>query len=60
MNEASRCLGKVTTPRDMNVHRRAIDIVQIRTENIKRFVDIKKLYEHGDYTGGKYVANFSL
>lgn len=53
MNEAARCLNKVTTPRDENIHRRAIEIVQTRTVNIKRFVEIRRLYEHGDYTAGK-------
>lgn len=55
MNEASRCLNKVTTPRDANQHRRAIDIVQTRMTNIKRFVDIRRLFERGDHNGGKYT-----
>lgn len=52
MNEAARCLNKVTSPRDANVHRRAVDIVQTRTANIKRFVDIRKQFENGDFNGG--------
>lgn len=53
MNEASRCLNKVAAPKDINVHKRAVEIVQSRTANIKRFVEIKNLYEHGDFAGGK-------
>lgn len=52
MNEASRSLNKVTSPRDVNQHRRAMDIVQTRMANIKRFIDIKRLFERGDHAGG--------
>lgn len=52
MNEAARCLGKVVTPREPTQHRRALEIVQSRMANIKRFVDIKRLFERGEQHAG--------
>ncbi|XP_046604167.1 intraflagellar transport protein 140 homolog [Neodiprion virginianus] len=48
LNQASRCLSKVTTPRDRNLHKRANDMVNNRMATIKRYLDIKKLFEHGE------------
>lgn len=42
LNQASRCLSKVTTPRDRNLHKRANDMVNNRMATIKRYLDIKK------------------
>lgn len=53
LTEASRCLVKVATPRDINQHRRAQDIVQQRMTLIKRFMDIKRILERGDVQTGK-------
>lgn len=52
MTEASRCLAKITTPRDGNQHKRAQDIVQQRMTYIKRFMDIKRILERGDVQTG--------
>lgn len=52
LTEASRCLSKVTSPKDMNQHRRAVDIVQQRLSMVKRFMDIKRLFERNDVQGG--------
>ncbi|XP_022916343.2 intraflagellar transport protein 140 homolog [Onthophagus taurus] len=48
LTEASRCLTKVTTPQDPNQLRRATEIVQNQLTNVKRFIDIKKLFDRGD------------
>ncbi|XP_031832698.1 intraflagellar transport protein rempA isoform X2 [Nomia melanderi] len=48
LNQASRCLAKVTTPRDPNIHKRAVDLVNNRVATIRRYVDIKKLFDRGD------------
>jgi len=42
LNQASRCLTKVVTPRDPNVHKRAVDLVNNRISAIKRYLDIKR------------------
>lgn len=54
MTEASRSLAKVTTPRDAVQHRRATEIVQQRLTDIKKFIDIRRLFERGDVQTGKY------
>ncbi|XP_012255289.2 intraflagellar transport protein 140 homolog [Athalia rosae] len=48
LNQASRCLSKVTTPRDRNLHKRANDMVNNRMATIERYLNIKKLFEHGE------------
>ncbi|XP_072382747.1 intraflagellar transport protein 140 homolog isoform X1 [Diabrotica undecimpunctata] len=48
LTEASRCLQKITEPRDPKQMQRAADIVQQRITLVKRFVDIRKLFERGD------------
>lgn len=50
--EASKCLGKVTQPKDANQHRNATDIIQQRLTLIKRFIDIRRLFERNDVSGG--------
>ncbi|CAH0563779.1 unnamed protein product [Brassicogethes aeneus] len=52
LTEASRCLGKVQTPKDSLQHQRATDIVQQRLTSVKRFVDIRRLFERGDLHTG--------
>ncbi|GJQ73669.1 putative intraflagellar transport protein 140 [Trypoxylus dichotomus] len=52
LTEASRCLAKATTPNDPNQHHRAIEIVQQRLTTVKRFIDIKRLFERGDIQSG--------
>lgn len=42
LNQASKCLAKVVDPRDSEVHRRAIEVVNGRMSTIKRYLDIKK------------------
>jgi hypothetical protein len=42
LTEASRCLAKVTTPRDPVQHRRVLDNLNTRTALVKRFVDIRR------------------
>lgn len=54
MMEASRCLAKVATPaRDPQQHKRAVEIVQQRLADIKKFIDVRRLFERGDVQSGK-------
>ncbi|XP_015590632.1 intraflagellar transport protein 140 homolog [Cephus cinctus] len=48
LNQASRCLAKVSSPRDPEVHKRAMDVVNGRMSTIKRYLDIKKLFDRGE------------
>nr|XP_033335798.1 intraflagellar transport protein 140 homolog [Megalopta genalis] len=48
LNQASRCLAKVATPRDPNIHKRAVDLVNTRIATIRRYLDVKKLFDRGD------------
>ncbi|XP_076624343.1 intraflagellar transport protein rempA [Colletes latitarsis] len=48
LNQASRCLSKVITPRDPNIHKRAVDLVNNRIATIRRYLDIKKLFDKGE------------
>ncbi|XP_018335270.1 intraflagellar transport protein 140 homolog [Agrilus planipennis] len=52
LTEASRCLSKTVSPKDLNQHRKAMEIVQKRMTDIKRFLDIKKMFENGDFQQG--------
>lgn len=42
LNEASRSLAKVIDPRDEDMHKRAVEIVNSRIATVKRFLEIKK------------------
>ncbi|XP_012271619.1 intraflagellar transport protein 140 homolog [Orussus abietinus] len=48
LNQAGRCLAKVTSPNDPEVHDRAVRVVNTRTTAVKRYLDIKKLFDRGD------------
>lgn len=48
INQASKCLSKVTTPHDQEIQKRAIEVVNTRMIIIKRYLDIKKLFNRGD------------
>lgn len=48
LNQASRCLAKVVTPRDLDIHKRAVDLVNNRIAVVKRYLDIKKLFDRGE------------
>lgn len=48
INQASKCLSKVTTPRDPEIQKRAIEVVNTRMNIIKRYLDIKKMFNRGD------------
>ncbi|XP_050592532.1 intraflagellar transport protein 140 homolog isoform X2 [Bombus affinis] len=48
LNQASRCLAKVSTPRDHDIHKRAVDLVNNRIATVKRYLDIKKLLDRGE------------
>ncbi|XP_076655730.1 intraflagellar transport protein rempA [Halictus rubicundus] len=48
LNQASRCLAKVATPRDPNIHKRAVDLVNTRVATIRRYLEIKKMLDRGD------------
>ncbi|RZC33588.1 hypothetical protein BDFB_000428 [Asbolus verrucosus] len=52
LTEASRCLAKIGNPRDPVQHQRVTEIVQQRLTTIKRFVDIRRLFERGDPQAG--------
>ena len=42
LNQASRCLSKATSPRDPEIQKKAIEVVNNRMATIKRYLDIKK------------------
>ncbi|OAD53382.1 hypothetical protein WN48_10260 [Eufriesea mexicana] len=48
LNQASRCLAKVTTPKDLDIHKRAVDLVNNRIGAVRRYLDIKKLFDRGE------------
>lgn len=48
LNQASKCLIKVATPRDPDVHKRAVELVNNRMSTIKRYLDIKRLFERSE------------
>ncbi|XP_076752394.1 intraflagellar transport protein rempA [Xylocopa sonorina] len=48
LSQASRCLTKVVTSRDPEIHKRAVDLVNNRIVTIKRYLDIKKLFDRGE------------
>ncbi|XP_017888145.1 intraflagellar transport protein 140 homolog [Ceratina calcarata] len=48
LNQAGRCLAKVTTTRDLDIHKRAVDLVNNRIAAIRRYLDIKKLFDRGE------------
>lgn len=43
LSHAAKCLAKVTEPRDAEIHKRAIDMVNARIATIKKYLDIKRL-----------------
>lgn len=53
LSEASRCLQKIANPMDQSQIQRAMEIVQQRYVTVKKFVDIKKLFDRGDLQAGK-------
>lgn len=60
MMEASRCLAKVAPSRDGSgqQHRRAVEIVQQRLGDIKKFIDVRRLFERGDVQSGMTSVKF--
>ncbi|XP_076680544.1 intraflagellar transport protein rempA [Andrena cerasifolii] len=48
LSQASRCLAKVAAPRDPDIHKRAVDLVNNRIATIRRYLDIKKLFDRGE------------
>ncbi|KAK9885497.1 hypothetical protein WA026_010990 [Henosepilachna vigintioctopunctata] len=50
--EAGACLAKITAPKDPNQHERITEVIKRSTTLIKRFVDIRKLFERGDIETG--------
>ncbi|KAL1494371.1 hypothetical protein ABEB36_009980 [Hypothenemus hampei] len=52
LGKASRCLLKITNPVNPSQIQRAMDIVQQRYSMVKKFVDIRKLFERGDLQAG--------
>lgn len=52
--EASRCLAKVTTPRDPVQHQRVLDNLNTRMTLVKRFVDIRRSEQYTKYFISKF------
>ncbi|XP_066140255.1 intraflagellar transport protein 140 homolog isoform X1 [Euwallacea fornicatus] len=52
LSEASRCLQKITNPTGSQQIQKAMDIVQHRYSLVKKFMDIKKLFEREDPQAG--------
>ncbi|XP_066587942.1 intraflagellar transport protein 140 homolog [Prorops nasuta] len=48
LNQSSRCLAKVVVPRDPEIHKKAVDLVNTRMAAIKRYLEIKKLFDRGE------------
>lgn len=53
--EAGACLSKITAPKDPKQHERITEVIKQRSAIIKRFVDIKKLFERGDIQTGNFI-----
>lgn len=51
LTEASRCLTKLAHAPSQQ--QKLSEIVQKRMTTIKRFIDIRRLYERGDIEGGE-------
>lgn len=52
LTEAARCLNKIQSPKDLNQHQRAVEIVEQRISLVKKFIDVKRLFERGDFQAG--------
>ncbi|XP_074040796.1 intraflagellar transport protein rempA isoform X2 [Leptinotarsa decemlineata] len=52
LTEASRCLQRITSPKDSKQIQKASEIVQQRLAMVKKFVDIRRLFERGDAKTG--------
>lgn len=48
LNQAARCLSKETTPRDPGIQKKAVEVVNTRMTIIKRYLDIKKIFNRGE------------
>ncbi|KAK7788798.1 hypothetical protein R5R35_010909 [Gryllus longicercus] len=48
LSEASRCLSKVSQPRDPKQHERAVENLNNRMSVVRRFVEIRRLFDRGD------------
>ncbi|CAG2068982.1 unnamed protein product, partial [Timema podura] len=49
LGEANRCLAKVTNPRDPMQHQKAEETLNSRMALVKKFIDIRRLYDRGDH-----------
>nr|CAD7202239.1 unnamed protein product [Timema douglasi] len=49
LGEANRCLAKVTNPRDPMKHQKAEETLNSRMALVKKFIDIRRLYDRGDH-----------
>lgn len=52
LTEASRSLAKMSNVTNSIQHQKATEVVQKRMAAVKRFIDIKRLFERGDTAGG--------
>ncbi|CAG9817936.1 unnamed protein product [Phaedon cochleariae] len=52
LTESSRCLQKIGSAKDPKQIQRASEIVEQRLKMVKRFVDIRRLFERGDIQAG--------
>ncbi|XP_049802425.1 intraflagellar transport protein 140 homolog [Schistocerca nitens] len=48
LGEASRCLARVTNPKDPSQHERAVETVTQRAALVKRFIDVLRLFARGE------------
>ncbi|XP_011503227.1 PREDICTED: intraflagellar transport protein 140 homolog [Ceratosolen solmsi marchali] len=48
LNQASKCLAKVIDSKDPDTHKRAVKIVNDRMLIIKKYLEIKKLFDSGE------------
>ncbi|XP_023246567.1 intraflagellar transport protein 140 homolog [Copidosoma floridanum] len=60
LNQAVKCLAKVTEPRDEEVHKRAVDVVNGRMATIRRYLEVKKLFEKGETESAMSHVRFLL
>lgn len=51
MTEAARCLTNVV-PKNVNQHHRTVEMIQKRLSDIKKFIDVRRIFERGDTQTG--------
>lgn len=48
LNQASKCLSKVIEPRDAELHRKVLNVVNERMSIVRRYLEMKRLLDRGE------------